>query len=148
MGNKSKFRHSKGKNLEKRLLIPVKPNRKIKEEKNETVTRRFYLSDSDRIIYSYEIDQKGVIQKVVDVSYDININGKWITIMRYDSKHGFLHRHMRVSLDNPSDTPTTIGVRKRGKPHSWLTWARKDVSKNFLNYRTGFFKRSKIRDLY
>ena len=148
MGNKSKFRRSKGKNLNKRLLIPVEPNRKIKEEKNKTVTHQFYLSDSDRIIYSYEIDQKGVIQKVVDVSYDININSQWITIVRYDSKHGFLHRHMRVSLDNLSDTPTTIGVRKRGKPHGWLTWARKDVSKNFLNYRTGFFKRSKIRDLY
>ncbi|MFZ5933188.1 MAG: DUF7718 family protein [Patescibacteria group bacterium] len=131
-----------------------KPKRKVKrpfrkkEITPKIVTHRFYLSESDRLTYSYELDKKREISKVVNVSLEVCIDDKWVTIVRYDSEHGYLHRHMRVSLDNPSDTPTTIGVRKKGNPHNWLTWARKDISKNFINYRTGFFRRSKIKDLY
>lgn len=119
-----------------------------KESLVKTIINKFYLSDSDRLTYSYELNKKKEIQKVVNVSLEVLIGNKWTTIVRYNSKHGYLHRHMRVSLDNPSDVPTTIGVRKRGNPQSWLTWAIKDIRKNFTNYRTGFFRRSKIRELY
>jgi len=129
-------------------ILPIKPDRKIKQEPAKLVSHKFYISESDRVIYSYETDKERNIQKVVNVCYDVNINSEWITIVRYDSKHGFLHRHMRVSLGNPSDTPSTAGVIKKGKPHKWLSWARKDISKKFLNYRKGFLKRSGIKNLY
>ncbi len=148
MRNKSKFKRQRRKFLEKRFMFPIAPNKKLLLPPNKTVTHKFYRTNTDRVIYCYEIDGEKTIQKVVDVSYDVYVNNQWVTIVRYDSKHGFLHRHMRVSLENISDTPTTGGVIKRGKPQTWLTWARKDVSKNFLNYRVGFFKRSKIKDLY
>lgn len=148
MGNKSKFRHKSKHTINKRLLVPIEPNRQIKKVPNKIITHKFSLTEVDREIYSYEIDNQGIIQKVVDVSYDIYIDNHWITIVRYDSEHGFLHRHTRVSLEYLYDTPTTGGVIKRGGPQTWLTWARKDISKNYLNYRVGFFRRCKRPDLY
>jgi len=134
--------------INNKVVIPIKPSCQIKPKPNKTILHKFYLTEVDRETYCYEVDTKRVIQKVVDVSYDIYVRNQWITIIRYDSKHGYLHRHMRVSLKNSSDTPTTAGVIKKGKPKTWLSWARRDISNNFLNYRTGFFRRSEIKNLY
>jgi hypothetical protein len=104
------------------------------------------LTDIDRVTYVYKRDGKGQIIEVTNVSYDIKINADWITIVRYDSSHGYLHRHLVISMANLlSDTPTTIGVKKKGGHASWLTWAINDIKSQYESYRNGFLRRSKIQ---
>ena len=107
--------------------------------------KEIFLTDVDRITYLYKRDGKGDIVEVTNVSYDIKIEEEWITIVRYDSSHGILHCHRRVSLINLQDTPTTLGVIKKGKHENWLTWAIDDIKSRYANYKRGFLRRSKGR---
>lgn len=122
----------------------LKYSKKLKTA-NELLSdnRPIYLSDSDRITYKYKRDPKdNKISEVVNVSLDIKIKDRWMTIKRYDSSHGFLHKHTRISIDNNSEIVSTGGVRKKGKHSNWLTWAIKDIRGNFWNYKVAFLKRS------
>ena len=85
--------------------------------------------------------------EVVNVSYEIKIKEEWVTILRYDSEHGFLHCHIRLSLSDVKEAVTTNNVIKKGTPHKWLTWAIDDIKANYLQYRRGFMKRSKLIDI-
>lgn len=109
----------------------------------------FYLGETDRITYVYEIDSSGNCTKVNNVSYEIKIEQKWYLVSRYDSIHGFLHCHMRTSTkDHAEILLDRSSVIKKGHPKDWLTWAIKDFRLNFFEYRKGFLKRSKIAELY
>lgn len=116
--------------------------------KESLVTSEFPLTEQDRITYSYKKDDRGKYIEVTNVSYEGRIRDEWITIVRYDSSHGYLHRHTRISLSNESETTHTNRVIKRGSHHKWLTWAIKDLRANFVDYRRLFFKRSKTIDNY
>lgn len=131
-------------------ILPVTPNRKIKTTPLKPVKQEIVLTDSDRLSVLYEVDENGKVQNVVNVSYDVKVGKGWVTIVHYDSKHGYLHRHMRISLAEPREEVTTSGVIQRGGPKKWLVWAIKDFTKDekYINYRVGFFRRSKIKDLY
>ena len=129
----------------------VKAVRLVKDSKQPkiittAISREFNLSDTDKITYTKAVDQNNNILEVVNVSYEVRINEEWMTIWRYDSEHGYLNCHMRVSLSNTAETVTTASVKKKGTPHGWFTWAIDNIKKNYLNYRRGFFKRSKIID--
>lgn len=105
---------------------------------------------TDRLTYSYRRDQTGKVTEVTTVTYDILVEGDWITIVYYDSTHdpkeSYLHKHIRVALQNPSDTPTLEGVKRRGNPSIWLTWAINDIKNNFQIYKKNFLKRSNLTD--
>lgn len=108
-----------------------------------------YIGPEDRITYVYELDQKGMYIRVDNVSYEIKIDESWYLVSRYDSIHGYLHCHITVSTKNKQEVlyekPHII---KKGDPKRWLTWAIKDFQTNFFKYRTGFLKRSNIRNVY
>ncbi|MBI2330070.1 hypothetical protein HYU94_01650 [Candidatus Daviesbacteria bacterium] len=132
-----------------KIIRLVKESQKKKQEKIQcfqTITHEFNLSDTDKITYTRGVNNEGIIIEVVNVSYEIKINNLWTTIWRYDSEHGYLHCHMRISMQNPSETVTTTRVIKKGTPHTWFTWAINDIKKNYIIYRRGFMKRSKIVD--
>lgn len=129
------------------LIVLSKESQHTKEQYLETKTSEFNLTEFDKITYSKAIDDQSKILEVVNVSYEIKIKGNWITIWRYDSEHGFLHCHMRMSLSNPEEAVTTAHVIKKGTPHKWLTWAIDDIKDNYLQYRRGFMKRSKLVDI-
>lgn len=101
------------------------------------------LTDEDKIIYIYECNEKNDIVEIVNVSYLIFTKEKWITILRFDSEHGYLHGHRRISLNNEREVVFTAGVKKKGGPHRWLTWAVQYLKKNCLDYKRGFLRRSK-----
>ena len=104
-----------------------------------------FLSHSDRLIYIYIVDKNtNTTIEVINVSYEIKVEGAWETIIRYDSAHGYLHKHSRVSLIDEKETTTRESVKQKGDPKGWLTWAIQDIQKNFVEYRRLFFKRSKI----
>ncbi|KKU49221.1 MAG: hypothetical protein UX67_C0003G0006 [Candidatus Woesebacteria bacterium GW2011_GWF2_46_8] len=126
-----------------------KYKRKKKERANKTKTHYHLLTETDRITYSYELGGDNSISKIVNVSYEVEIENKWTTIIRFDSEHGKMHCHMMVSLQDPEEVVVPSGwIIKKGRPKDWLTWAMKHLRKKFLNYRVGFFKRSKIKQLY
>lgn len=120
-------------------------HQKIREEKTST-TQNITLSQTDRITYIFKYfklrNKKVRVYEVTNVSYEILIKKRWITIVHYDSSHGFLHRHIRISLKDESETITTSNVKRKGDPGSWLKWAISDLSIKHTYYRKQFMSRS------
>lgn len=78
---------SKNKKFKRRLTAKTNP-------------AEIYLSGVDRIFHAGVIDKNGDLVEVTNVSYEIKLNDKWVTIVRYDSAHGYLHRHKRSEISN------------------------------------------------
>ncbi|MBI2039987.1 hypothetical protein HYT18_02860 [Candidatus Microgenomates bacterium] len=110
-----------------------------KIESNEII-----LTETDRITHIRRVDSKRTILEVVNVSYETKVDEEWMTIVRYDSTHGFLHRHLRISLDDSREIINTTGVKKKGTVHVWYTWAIHDLLLRHQDYKKGFMKRSKV----
>lgn len=124
-----------------KLLAEKYTPKKIEPSKIET--NEIFLTEADKITHIRKVDSKRTILEVVNVSYETKIDDEWITIVRYDSTHGFLHRHLRVSLDDLKEIINTTGVKKKGTVHVWYTWAIKDILSKYLDYKNSFMKRSK-----
>lgn len=140
-----KFRkHKRTTKPELILNIPVKRFKPIKKEVKCSKANEIIISNEDRIIYIFEYDDNHNTTKVVDVSYEIFINNTWITLVRFDSEHGYLHGHLRMFLNNNSFTRFTAGVKKKGDPGDWLTWSIDHLKNNFKKYRKSFLKNNKL----
>jgi hypothetical protein len=136
MGSKKKkYAHKVAKKKEESFLVTKKSDQ--------------LLTTTDRLTYIYVIDiNTNKTIEVINVSYEIKIDEDWITIIRFDSAHGYLHRHSRISLAVRQETTTRDSVKRKGDPKRWLTWAIQDIQNNFFEYRRLFFKRSKIIDSF
>ncbi len=140
---KSKFRkHKKVVRPEKVVPLPVKQEKR-QVFRGVSKSAKITLTDEDQVIYVYEIDAAREVSEVVNVSYQILINGSWVTILRFDSEHGFLHGHRRISSGDEREIVFTAGVKRKGTPHRWLTWSVDYIKKNYLNYKRAFLKRSR-----
>ncbi|MDP2671924.1 MAG: hypothetical protein Q8O68_00245 [Candidatus Daviesbacteria bacterium] len=115
-----------------------------KIESSKIESNEIILTEADRITHIRRVDSKRTSLEVINVSYETKVDDEWITIVRYDSTHGFLHRHLRVSLDDPKEIINTIGVKKKGTIHVWYTWAIKDILSRYTDYKRAFMKRSKV----
>lgn len=122
-----------------------KRKRYKKKVRQTTITRGFPLTPQNQITYIYK-KEKGDYTEVTNVSYEIKIGNIWMTIVRFDSAHGYLHQHIRVSLTDAND-PAGAEV-KTGTPHEWLTFAIADIMDKYLEYRRDFFERSNTDDTY
>lgn len=114
-----------------------------KIEPSKIESNEIILTEADRVTHIRRVDSKRTILEVINVSYETKVDDEWMTIVRYDSTHGFLHRHLRVSLNDPKEIINTTGVKKKGSVHAWYTWAVKDILLKYLDYRKGFIERSK-----
>lgn len=135
-----KFRKKKRK-IKLEQVFNILISREIKKVETHQVLATIILTPEDQIIYIYECDENNKTTEVVNVSYQISIEDRWITIIRFDSEHGYLHRHRKVSIDNEIEVVSTAGVVKRGGPRHWLTWAVEHLKKNYLDYRKNFLKK-------
>jgi hypothetical protein len=121
-----------------------KKQNKYKKKVPKTIIKNgFPLTESDKITYLYKIENDAFLE-VTNVSYEIIINNKPKTIVRYDSSHGYLHRHITISLHD--DNEILEDIAKQGSHHDWLTRAIEDIKENFFAYRKAFFERSDIED--
>ncbi|HXS14989.1 MAG TPA: hypothetical protein VN711_02585 [Candidatus Saccharimonadales bacterium] len=114
-----------------------------------TITNEILLSEEDRITYVYVYNlskNKKRNIKQTHISYEIKVLNKWYTILRYDSAHGYLHRHTIITTNPNNDIVNTDGIKKRGDHHKWMTWAINDIKRNFFHYRSSFLKRNKDID--
>lgn len=128
------------------MKYKIKKNKPAIEKEYKSVNE-IYLTENDRIIYIYKRDTNKEITEVTKVAYEIKIKDKWLAIVRYDSYHGYLHRHLVIAIDNNSDTPTTIGIKKSGNHAAWLTWSINDIKSKFEVYKKGFLRRSKVESI-
>jgi hypothetical protein len=125
---------------------------KIKQQKKvaqiiRIISREIPLTKTDRITYVYARDKiTFTILEVINVSYEAKLGKSWLTILRYDSAHGYLHQHTRFSLTQKKEFITKENVSQTGNHKEWLTWAIKDLKTNFLAYKNAFFKRSGLDD--
>lgn len=129
--------------LIKELIKFAKEDSLKKLEPSKIESDEILLTEIDRITHIRRVDNRRTILEVVNVSYETKIDDKWITIVHYDSTHGFLHRHLRIALNNPEEIINTTAVKKKGTVQVWYTWAIKDVLLRYLEYRKSFIKRSK-----
>jgi competence CoiA-like predicted nuclease len=112
-----------------------------------TISREIPLTVTDRITYVYVKDTTtDVIQEVINVSYEAWIEKGWLTILRYDSTHGYLHQHTRFSLTQEKEFISKEHILQAGSHQDWLTWAIEDIKTNFSAYRRSFFHRSNLDD--
>jgi hypothetical protein len=110
------------------------------------ISREIPLTETDRITYVYARDKTtDDIREVTNVSYEAWIERNWLTILRYDSSHGYLHQHTRFSLTEQKEFINKEHILQDGSHQEWLTWAIENIKTNFLAYRRAFFNRS---DLY
>lgn len=142
---RSRYKHIPSRVISKLLKLskqykPIEPE----SEPIKLFPKEIYLSSLDRITRISSIDKNKSVVDIINVSYEIKYDEKWITIVRYDSAHGYLHRHKRISINDTGETVDREGVKTKGNPHVWYTWAIKDIQKRFLEYRREFAKRSNI----
>lgn len=142
--SKQKFRRKKQNfKIPRGVILPVKQN-KIVKENDQQIDHDFALSETERIRYIYTRNFKNKITNIVSVTYDIFIKNEWVTVIYYDSEHGFLHRHETISFQNRSDIATEENVKKKGDREIWLTWAIKDILQKSIYYKKLFLKRSNL----
>lgn len=135
-----KFRKKRRKTRPEQIFnIPVA--KEIRKPKTYQRSATIILTPGDQIIYIYECDENRKTTEVVNVSYQILLDFGWVSIIRFDSEHGYLHRHKRVSISNEIEVVSTAGVVKKGSPRHWLTWAVEHLKKNYPDYRKNFLKR-------
>ena len=140
--SKQKFRRNKQNfKIPRGVILPVKQH-KIAKENDQQIDHDFALSETERIRYIYTWHSKNKITNIVSVTYDIFISSEWVTVIYYDSEHGFLHRHETISFQNRNDVATDEDVKKKGDKKDWLTWSIKDIIKRHIYYKNLFFKRS------
>lgn len=142
--SKQKFRRKKQNfKIPRGVIFPVKQN-KIVKENDQQIDHDFALSETERIRYIYTRDSKNKITSIISVTYDIFINSEWVTVIYYDSEHGFLHRHETISFQDRNDIATEENVKKKGDREIWLTWAIKDILQKSIYYKKLFLKRSNL----
>jgi len=106
-------------------------------------------AQTDKISFSVLRNEKNRLKKIENISYEINIDGHWEWIVRYDDHGGKgpLHRHFRVSLKDNKIVESTGGIKKYKNKDYELTWVCNDIRRNYLIYRSKFLKNIGL-DLY
>ena len=124
------------------LVMPVLPEKTEKKEFEFTLNK----SQTDKLHWCIEVNQKGHTVKIADITLVILINDEWQWIVRYDDHggQGFLHRHERISLQDESETTILLPIRKNGNKKKLTEWAIDDIRKRYLSYRRNFLAQSDI----
>ncbi|MBU3978557.1 hypothetical protein KJ980_03200 [Patescibacteria group bacterium] len=118
---------------------------KLQKTERRNKQHDFTLSHEDRISYNYaRTSTTNEIIEVVNVSFEVLIKGKWHTIIRYDSHHGYLHKHVLLTLSDEKSIAEPVNIS--GTHSDWLTWAINDLIEHFMEYKKTFFENNSIID--
>ena len=148
MGNKhrKKIDKRKFKSYTRDLLFLQKKPKDIKLKNLNIVTRTQMLTETDQIRWVYSYRKQGSVKireivQIISVDLDIFIDGKWITIIYFDNRHGFLHKHQRLSVKSNKTIATAEGVKQKGDIKKLLDWCIDDLRNSFYFYKRSFLKR-------
>lgn len=142
---RKKFRKHSKRNLPDKRLIPVVPNRIV--GKNFKIIEGYHpISDTDRITYIYKVDEGFKKIEITCVSFDIIFNDKWISIERFDTKHGYLHWHILTEIGIEPKIVVPSNLKKNASLDYIFDWAINHIYNNWYFYRRHFLK-SNIKKL-
>jgi hypothetical protein len=123
-----------------------KRNHKAKQQKKlaqtiRTASREIPLTETDRITYVYARDKtEDAIREIINVSYDAWIEKSWLTILRYDSTHGYLHQHTRFSLTQEKEFISKEHIPQEGSHQEWAHLGNRGYQNEFFGLQTGIFQ--------
>jgi hypothetical protein len=91
------------------------------------------LTSEDRYRHQHVRLKRAVIGFVVQ--YETRFSGKWLPVIRYDTRHGFAHRDLLDRKGNKRKTP--MFTQDFGEA---LTFAEYDIQSNWRIYKERFLK--------
>src|SRR3989344_8041428 len=84
----------------------------------------FYLTELDSITQVWEVDKNNACIKVITVTYHLEYKGKGYDVVRFDTEHGYLDCHHRVSIQENIDVRAPQDwIIEKGTPQDWMNWA-------------------------
>jgi hypothetical protein len=89
------------------------------------------LTSDDRYRHRH-IRYKGNVLSFT-VQYETKFEGEWLTVVRYDSQHGFAHRDLLDIKGNKQKTPMFTKDYNEA-----LTFAEYDIKSNWRIYKKAF----------
>lgn len=92
------------------------------------------LSDQDRKRHEH-LAEKGKVLGFI-VQYETLVKDKWMSVVRYDTAHGFAHKDL-IDPDG-SKEKILIGAVELNEA---LTFADKDINENWERYKDRFLRR-------
>lgn len=91
------------------------------------------LTLEDRYRHQHIRFKKKVLWFVVQ--YETRVEGKWVPVVRYDTRHGFAHRDLMDRRGNKRKTPMFTKDFNEA-----LTFAEYDIRSNWRIYKDQFLK--------
>lgn len=92
------------------------------------VEYEYYLSEEDRLRVEFSTERGKVTQFMIQ--YEANLGGKWQPLIRYDTAHGEVHRHIFVI-----GKEAVRQVLKGRTPEDALIQARLDLRRRWQRVR-------------
>lgn len=126
-----------------RQVVMSKKRSKYRKEKAlefvPTQQIKYNLTESDRVDIAFEVEKPSFKVRNFRVLYEIEIDGEWMWIIRYDGWHGLFHQHIRLSLDEKIQerVPQTY-IKDYNKA---VGWAQKDINERWKKYREQFLEK-------
>ncbi len=91
------------------------------------------LTSEDRYRHQHVRFKRDVLGFVVQ--YETRLEGKWVPVVRYDTRHGFAHRDLFGRKGNKRKTPMFTDDFSEA-----LTFAEYDIQSNWRIYKEQFLK--------
>ena len=91
------------------------------------------LTPNDRYRHNHVRVKRVVVRFVVQ--YETKIEGKWLPVVRYDTRHGLAHRDVLDKRGNKEKTPIFVNDFNEA-----LTFAEYDIRSNWRLYKQRFAK--------
>ncbi len=92
-----------------------------------------FLTLEDRYRHQHARTKKDVLWFVVQ--YETLVEGKWLSVVRYDTRHGYAHRDLLDKKGNKRKTPMFTNDFNEA-----LTFAEYDILSNWGIYKERFLK--------
>lgn len=102
----------------------------------KTKTYVFMLTDTDRKRHRHMSDKGKIVEFAVQ--YETKIHGRWVSVIRYDTAHGFAHK----DILNPDGTCEKILLGNISY-NELLTQADRDINDNWQRYKDRYVRRIK-----
>lgn len=94
---------------------------------------KIMLTPSDRYRH-HHIRVKGIVTSFI-VQYETRVEGQWLPLVRYDTRHGFAHRDLFDSKGQAQKTPLFTQDYNEA-----LTFAEHDIRSHWKSYKRRFLQ--------
>jgi len=92
-----------------------------------------FFTDNDRILCRFKVEKGKLVGFVVE--YEAKIDGKWMTIRRYDTAHGFAHMDTYVYSKSKGRKQKLERKIQLGNKDTYNNIADKAIKELKRNYR-------------